>query len=187
MANSPKPVVSMEDVYKSISNQSRVEVVTPNISEYNSIPNSGHPQDIVPREEISAESLDNISVSKNTSGILNSNDDENAALEKSTSASTPNLDDAKAIAQKQEISSNMSMSQLPSNDDIQYALTPHEKYILDKQLSLEEIKIGFFGLFRYATTLDKIILGISVLAAIAGGAVIPLMTVSKSFCYFLVC
>lgn len=180
MASSPETIVSMEDVYNSISGQDRLEDVALGRVESNPIPTFGHIEDAVPRDETSVKSLDHIDVSKTISDVINPNHDEHVPLKNITSDSTPNLDGA--VAQKQETSSLKPTSQTPPHDDTHYDLTPHEKDILDRQLSLEEVKIGFFGLFRYATTVDKIVLGISVLAAIAGGAVIPLMTVGFMAC-----
>ncbi len=57
-------------------------------------------------------------------------------------------------------------------------LPPHEKEIVKRQLDIPEVKVTFKTLYRYATTTDLIIIAISSICAIAGGAVMPLMTVS---------
>ena|SRR6266498_4105268 len=62
--------------------------------------------------------------------------------------------------------------------DVPTHLLTHEREILNRQLDIPEVKIGFFGLYQYATTIDLIVLGISTVCAIAGGAIIPLLTVS---------
>ncbi|KAI9700400.1 MAG: GTPase-activating protein [Candelina mexicana] len=56
-------------------------------------------------------------------------------------------------------------------------LPEHEKKILKKQLDIPSVKVTYATLFRYATRNDIIILIISAFCAIAGGAVMPLMTV----------
>ncbi|KAL8659085.1 MAG: hypothetical protein Q9226_000613 [Calogaya cf. arnoldii] len=56
-------------------------------------------------------------------------------------------------------------------------LPPHEKEIVKKQLEIPPIAVNFKTLYRYATRNDLIIVVISALAAIGGGAVMPLMTV----------
>ncbi|KAB8255465.1 P-loop containing nucleoside triphosphate hydrolase protein [Aspergillus pseudonomiae] len=56
-------------------------------------------------------------------------------------------------------------------------LSEHEKAILKRQLDLPATTVGYLTLYRYATRNDKIILVIASLAAIIGGALMPLMTV----------
>ncbi len=68
----------------------------------------------------------------------------------------------------------------PSNaeiDDPFKHLPEHEKEILKRQLDLPAVKVNYMTLYRYATRNDKIILVIAGLAAIIGGALLPLMTV----------
>lgn len=60
-----------------------------------------------------------------------------------------------------------------------YAHLPdHEKEIVKRQLDIPTVKVGFTTLYRYATRNDIIIIVISAICAIAGGAVMPLMTAS---------
>ncbi|KAF2725984.1 P-loop containing nucleoside triphosphate hydrolase protein [Polychaeton citri CBS 116435] len=61
-------------------------------------------------------------------------------------------------------------------DPLQH-LPDHEAAILRRQLDIQPVNITWLGLFRYATRNDRIILSISVICAIAGGAALPLMTV----------
>lgn len=56
-------------------------------------------------------------------------------------------------------------------------LPPHEKEIVKKQLDVPPVKVTFKTLYRYATRNDLLIVFISAVAAIGGGAVMPLMTV----------
>ena len=56
-------------------------------------------------------------------------------------------------------------------------LPEHEQVILKRQLNVPETKVTFFKLWRYASRWDLIIVAISALCAIIGGAVLPLMTV----------
>ena len=59
-----------------------------------------------------------------------------------------------------------------------YAHLPeHEKEIVKRQLDIPTVKVTYFMLYRYATRNDLIIVAISGLMAIAGGAVMPLMTI----------
>lgn len=56
-------------------------------------------------------------------------------------------------------------------------LPEHERVILKRQLDLPATKINYMTLYRYATRNDKVVLVIASLAAIIGGALMPLMTV----------
>ena len=56
-------------------------------------------------------------------------------------------------------------------------LPPDEKEIVKRQLDIPTVKVTFKTLYRYATWNDLIIVTISAWCAIAGGAVMPLMTV----------
>jgi ATP-binding cassette subfamily B (MDR/TAP) protein 1 len=56
------------------------------------------------------------------------------------------------------------------------SLSDEEKSIIDKQLHVPTLKVGYFSLFRYARRKDWIIMAVAVVASIAAGAVLPLMT-----------
>ncbi|KAB8349573.1 hypothetical protein FH972_023597 [Carpinus fangiana] len=56
-------------------------------------------------------------------------------------------------------------------------LPPHEQAILRKQLETPQVIPGIKMIYRYASRNDLIIMTISAICAIAGGAVMPLMTV----------
>lgn len=107
--------------------------------------------------------------------------------------------DAMEEKQKQELGSSRSSSQDTSqntpqlakldsqvvkivestNDDEAFAhLPPHEKAIMKEQLHVPSVKVTYQNLFRYATRNDLIIIYVSVVCAIVGGAIMPLMTVS---------
>ena len=78
-----------------------------------------------------------------------------------------------------EIDSHIIKVQEVKDGDEAYAhLPPHEKEIVKRQLHMPEITVTFKTLYRYATRIDLIIIAISSLCAITGGAVMPLMTVS---------
>ncbi len=57
-------------------------------------------------------------------------------------------------------------------------LPANEAAILERQLAFSPSLGSFSKLYRFATTNDKIIVFISSLCAIGGGAAMPLMTVS---------
>ncbi|KAJ5373656.1 ABC transporter integral membrane type 1 [Penicillium concentricum] len=64
------------------------------------------------------------------------------------------------------------------DDDALYAHLPeHEKDILKRQLDAPLVNISYFGLFRYASHTDILILVVSALCAIAAGAALPLFTI----------
>lgn len=56
-------------------------------------------------------------------------------------------------------------------------LPDHEKKVIQKQLDVPVVKVNYRTLYRYATTWDLIIVAISAVMAVAGGAVMPLMTI----------
>ena len=83
------------------------------------------------------------------------------------------------IEHLKEIDSHIIKVQEVKDGEEAYAhLPPHEKEIVKRQLHMPEIKVTFKTLYRYATRNDLIIIVVSSICAIAGGAVMPLMTVS---------
>ena len=62
-------------------------------------------------------------------------------------------------------------------DEAYQHLPPHEREIIKRQLDIPTVTVSFSTLFRYATKVDLVIILISCICAIAGGAVLPLMTV----------
>ena len=83
------------------------------------------------------------------------------------------------IAQLKEVDSHIvKVPEIKEGDEAYAHLPPHEKEIVKRQLDIPEAKVTFKTLFRYATRNDLIIIVISCICAIAGGAVMPLMTVS---------
>ncbi|KAL9612736.1 MAG: hypothetical protein Q9167_002675 [Letrouitia subvulpina] len=56
-------------------------------------------------------------------------------------------------------------------------LPPKEREIVKRQLEIPPVKVTFITLFRYATRVDLLIIFISAMAAIIGGAIMPLMTI----------
>ena len=57
-------------------------------------------------------------------------------------------------------------------------LPPHERDVVRKQLEVLPVTVTYRTLYRYATRNDLLIVCISAICAIIGGAVMPLMTVS---------
>ena len=70
------------------------------------------------------------------------------------------------------------VNEVKEGDEAYAHLPDHEKDIVKRQLDIPDVKVTFKTLFRYATRNDLIIIVISCICAIAGGAVMPLMTVS---------
>ncbi|OCK83169.1 P-loop containing nucleoside triphosphate hydrolase protein [Lepidopterella palustris CBS 459.81] len=64
---------------------------------------------------------------------------------------------------------------LPTRNSSQF-LDPDEKAIVDLQLDVPKVKVGYFSLYRYANKKEIIIIVFSAIAAIVAGAVLPLMT-----------
>ena len=83
------------------------------------------------------------------------------------------------IAQLKEVDSHIvKISEVKKGDEAYAHLPPHEREIVKRQLDIPEVKVTFVTLYRYATRNDLIIIVVSAICAIAGGAVMPLMTVS---------
>ncbi|KAJ5150471.1 ABC transporter integral membrane type 1 [Penicillium coprophilum] len=71
-----------------------------------------------------------------------------------------------------------SKTPVAEDDDALYAHLPeHEKDILKQQLDAPLVNISYFGLYRYASHTDILILVVSALCAIAAGAALPLFTI----------
>ncbi|RYP18068.1 hypothetical protein DL767_009902 [Monosporascus sp. MG133] len=64
-----------------------------------------------------------------------------------------------------------------SSDDPYAHLPEHEAAILKRQVITPEVKAGVAALYRYSSRSDIIIIAVSALCAIGGGAALPLMTV----------
>ncbi|DAA75328.1 TPA_exp: Uncharacterized protein A8136_1725 [Trichophyton benhamiae CBS 112371] len=56
-------------------------------------------------------------------------------------------------------------------------LPEHERLILKRQLDLPATNVNYMALYRYATQNDRIVLMLASVAAIIGGALMPMMTV----------
>lgn len=70
------------------------------------------------------------------------------------------------------------VSEVKKEDEAYQHLPPHEREIVKRQLDIPTVSVTFRTLYRYATKVDLIIIAVSCVCAIAGGAVMPLMTVS---------
>ncbi|KAG8532088.1 GTPase-activating protein [Bacidia gigantensis] len=64
-----------------------------------------------------------------------------------------------------------------TEDDPYAHLPEHERQIIKKQLDIPAVKVTYKMLYRYATSWDLVIAGLSVFMAITAGAVMPLMTI----------
>lgn len=64
----------------------------------------------------------------------------------------------------------------PSTDPFAH-LPQHERDIVHRQLNVPEVKVTYATLYRYASTQDLLITALSAVCSIAGGAMMPLMTV----------
>ncbi|KAJ5474875.1 hypothetical protein N7475_004441 [Penicillium sp. IBT 31633x] len=73
---------------------------------------------------------------------------------------------------------NESTTAVSTEEDALYAHLPqHEKDILKRQLDAPSVSVSFFGLYRYASPTDIVIIVVSALCAIAAGAALPLFTI----------
>lgn len=84
------------------------------------------------------------------------------------------------IAQLKEVDSHIvKVPEIKEGDQAYAHLPPHERDIVKRQLDIPDVKVTYKTLYRYATTNDLIIIAISAICSIAGGAIMPLMTVSN--------
>lgn len=79
--------------------------------------------------------------------------------------------DSKIVKLRDSLEGEAAYAHLPDN----------EREIVKRQLDVPTVKVTFVTLFRYATRNDLIFLAISAFCACAGGAVMPLMTVSEPY------
>lgn len=80
-----------------------------------------------------------------------------------------------------KVDSQLAKKEEPSLDELLAHLPEHEREIIKEQLEVPSVKVTYFTLYRYATTNDLIILAVSSIAAIAGGAALPFFTVRMAF------
>lgn len=64
-------------------------------------------------------------------------------------------------------------------------LPPHERDVVKRQLDIPPVTVTYRTLYRYATRNDLLIVFVSAICAIIGGAVMPLMTVSVPLRVFI--
>lgn len=60
-------------------------------------------------------------------------------------------------------------------------LPEHEATVLRQQVHVDEISVGYVGLFKYADLRDKLVLLLSLICCIVAGAAMPLMTVRAKY------
>lgn len=82
----------------------------------------------------------------------------------------------KATAAGAEISPSESADSSELNAVLK-ELPEDERRIIQAQLHSPTVQVNFFSLFRYATAHDFMIIAVSIICAIAGGAALPLFTV----------
>lgn len=69
------------------------------------------------------------------------------------------------------------VAEIKEGEEAYAHLPEHEKEIVKRQLDIPPVTVNYKTLYRYATRNDLLIIVISSICAIAGGAVMPLMTV----------
>lgn len=76
-----------------------------------------------------------------------------------------------------KLDSKMAKAAGEEDEDPFRHLPPHEKEILHRQLDVPIVKVTFWTLYRYATRNDILIIILSSISSVIGGAMLPLMTV----------
>ncbi|KAL9128673.1 MAG: hypothetical protein Q9217_002701 [Psora testacea] len=96
----------------------------------------------------------------------------------STSSAPSSSSSSEDAVQMEKLDSQIVKIEDVKEGEEAYAHLPeHEREIVSRQLYIPAVKVNFLTLYRYATRNDLIIVVISSIMAIAGGAVMPLMTV----------
>ncbi|PWY70198.1 P-loop containing nucleoside triphosphate hydrolase protein [Aspergillus heteromorphus CBS 117.55] len=80
-------------------------------------------------------------------------------------------------AEKGSAAAGKQLARADDSDALYAHLPDHEKQILKKQLDADDVNVSFFGLFRYASRTDLIIMSVSGICAIIAGAALPLFTI----------
>ncbi|KAI9746413.1 MAG: GTPase-activating protein [Claussenomyces sp. TS43310] len=93
------------------------------------------------------------------------------------SSGTPPEDEAPIVKLDSKI---VRVGKDPGDDPFDH-LPANEAEILRRQVAIPKAKVGIKDIYRYATRWDYIIIAVSSICAIAGGAALPLMTVRLSF------
>ncbi|KAJ1335554.1 ATP-binding cassette subfamily B (MDR/TAP) member 1 [Microdochium nivale] len=120
-----------------------------------------------PPQEITAEKTPDASLSRQASSHGGSTE---------SGPGNKNSDSAAANALEKADTKVASSSTSVAADPFRH-LPPHEADILRRQITIEETNAGLGALYRYATRNDIIVIVISSICAIVGGAAMPLMTV----------
>lgn len=84
---------------------------------------------------------------------------------------------AQDLAEIQKLDSTVIKVEDAEQDDPFKHLPADEALILRRQVDVPVVPTSFKQLYRYSTKNDKIIVAISVICAVGGGAALPLMTV----------
>lgn len=95
--------------------------------------------------------------------------------QQSSSSSSSSSQDVTALEKLD--SQVVKVGEVKEGEEAYAHLPPHEKEIVKRQLEIPPVKVTFRTLYRYATRNDLVIVFVSAIAAIGGGAVMPLMTV----------
>ncbi|RYP18367.1 hypothetical protein DL765_003979 [Monosporascus sp. GIB2] len=93
------------------------------------------------------------------------------------SSRSGSTDGTPAAANLEKADSKVVQTPSDSSDDPYAHLPEHEATVLKRQVITPEVKAGVAALYRYSSRSDLIIMAVSALCAIAGGAALPLMTV----------
>ena len=122
-----------------------------------------------------------VSESSSNDGLSVSSRDAIAADQEKTGlgqAPFPNQLPVEPAPPLQRLDSRVPRSEKELEDQDPFAHLPeHEATILRRQVDIPPVKVTYFMLYRYATRNDILIMIFSGICAIAGGAVMPLMTI----------
>jgi ATP-binding cassette subfamily B (MDR/TAP) protein 1 len=122
-------------------------------------------------EEITEEKTPQPAASQPKDGTNKATEAEKKELDVQSSASS-----SEAGAMR-KLDSKIDIRQVKEGEEAWAHLPEHERDIIRKQLQVPEVSVSYKSLYRYATRIDLIIVAISLVCAVIGGAAAPLMTV----------
>ncbi|MCJ1472803.1 GTPase-activating protein [Lambiella insularis] len=102
---------------------------------------------------------------------------DNIAAKKLESAAQSSASSSTDEVALDKLDSHINVKDVKEGDEAYAHLPEHEREVIKRQLDLPPIKTTYADLYRYATRNDLLILALSSLCAIVGGAVMPLMTI----------
>lgn len=109
---------------------------------------------------------------------LRTPDSKDQVIEKMVGSPISHSSDSESTQDFKKVDSKIvQIRDIPEGDAAFEHLPEHERAVLKRQVDIPKVAVSYFKLFRYATPMDKVLIVIAIITSVAGGAVLPLMTV----------